>query len=68
MTNTITSDDITRQITEAVNAGDPTGIDIPAAVRHFIDTFSLVDIDTIDESKFWGIIAAHDSTQQGVDY
>ena len=60
----ITSSDITRQVTTAVEAGEGANtIDIPGIVSEIIAEHGLVDIDTIDHDDFWAIVARHDSTQ-----
>lgn len=59
----ITSTDILRQVAQAVEAGPSEGIDVDAIVTEIVQTYGLVDIDTIDTDAFWAIVARHDTTQ-----
>lgn len=64
---TITSTDITRQVTESIEAsGDPTltsSIDVTGIVGEIIQRYGLVDIDTIDHDEYWALVQRHDATQ-----
>lgn len=55
----ITYRDIALQVTESlcdyVNEFNVDGI-----VRDIIDQFGLVDISTIDEAEYWGLVEKHD--------
>jgi hypothetical protein len=62
----ITSSDVANQVTIAIDAqGEQlaAGIDADAITREIIDTYGLVDIDTIDFDTFWDIVSRHDATQ-----
>jgi hypothetical protein len=60
---TITDGDMRRQVTEALRAGErPQDFDVTAIVDELIGRFGLVNIDTIDNAAFWGVVAAHDTT------
>lgn len=62
----ITSDDITRQVTSAVEANGPAlaqGIDVDGIVAEVIQTYGLVSIDDIDHDEFWALVQRYDATQ-----
>lgn len=60
----ITSADIARQVTEAIEAGaEVEQFDVDGIVATIIRTYGLVDIDTVSSDEFWGIVFNHDSTQ-----
>lgn len=61
----ITSTDIRQQVNTVIDAQAELGdtIDRAGIVRDVIDTYGLIDLDTIDHDDFWVIVARHDSTQ-----
>lgn len=63
---TTTDVDIAAQVRTAVaanGADQAEGIDIQAVTGEIMETYGLVDIDTIDDDEFWAIVAKHDTTQ-----
>lgn len=62
---TITDRDIRAQVEQTLPGEEPlrAGIDVDAIVRDIIQTYGLVDIETIDHDDYWAIVQRHDSTQ-----
>lgn len=60
----ITSADITRQVTSAIDAAgdEAAGFDIRGIVTEIKETHGLVPVESIEHDAFWGIVANHDVT------
>lgn len=62
---TITDGDMRRQVTEVLRAGErPQDFDVTGIVDELIGRFGLVNVDTIDNAAFWGVVAAYDTTSK----
>lgn len=62
---TTTDRDITAQVTAAIEANGAelaAGIRTDAVVAEIIDTYGLVDVETIEHDAFWAIVERHDAS------
>jgi hypothetical protein len=60
----ITDTDIRTQVQHSIEGIDEVGtISVGGIVRDIIDTYGLVDTETIEHDEYWAIVARNDGTQ-----